>query len=74
MTTTNARDLLVGANLVQSISTAPGAGFTSRGITSPDGDILEDQVVASAAAYSATAVLDKVQLWIMQLVAFKRHP
>jgi hypothetical protein len=74
ITTTNANDLLVGANLVQSTTVAPGAGFTSRGITTLDGDILEDQVVTSVAAYSATAVLDKAQLWIMQLVTFKRHP
>src|SRR2546422_3108879 len=39
VTTTNANDLLVGANLVQSITTGAGTGFTSRGITA-HGDIL----------------------------------
>jgi IPT/TIG domain len=69
-TTTNANDLLIGANTVQSATTAVGTGFTSRGITA-DGDILEDQVVSSTGSYDATAVLDKVQLWIMQIAAFR---
>jgi hypothetical protein len=68
--TTNANDLLIGANLVQSTSTAAGAGYTNRGIT-PDGDILEDRVVTATGSYSATAALDKVQQWIMQMVAFR---
>ncbi len=70
VTTTNANDLLIGANLVQSTSTAAGAGYTNRGIT-PDGDLLEDRVVTATASYSATAALDKVQQWIMQMVAFR---
>ena len=68
--TTNANDLLVGANVVQSVTTAAGAGFTSRVITG-DGDILEDEIVSVTGSYNATAVLDKVQLWIMQMVAFR---
>jgi len=68
--TTNTNDLLIGANVVQSTSTGPGTGYTSRGIT-VDGDILEDQVVFATGSYNATAVLDKVQLWIMQLAAFR---
>jgi hypothetical protein len=68
--TTNANDILIGANVVQSTSTGPGAGYTSRGITA-DGDILEDQVVSATGSYSATATLDKVQLWIMQMAAFR---
>ncbi len=70
VTTTNANDLLIGANLVQSTSTAAGAGYTNRGIT-PDGDILEDRVVTATGSYSATAALDRVQQWIMQMVAFR---
>ncbi|HET8925013.1 MAG TPA: IPT/TIG domain-containing protein, partial [Candidatus Acidoferrum sp.] len=69
-TTTNANDLLVGANLVQSTSTSAGTGFTSRGVT-PDGDILEDRVVTVTGSYSATANLDKIQSWVMQMVAFR---
>jgi hypothetical protein len=69
--TGNANDLLVGANLVQSLSTAAGPGYTARVITSPDGDILEDRIVSARGSYSATAVLDQTQLWIMQMVAFR---
>lgn len=68
--TSSPNDLLVGANVVQSTATAAGTGYTSRGITG-DGDILEDQVVSAAGSYNATATLDKVQLWIMQMVAFR---
>ncbi len=70
VTTTNANDILIGANVVQSTSTGPGTGYTSRGITA-DGDILEDQVVSATGSYNATATLDKVQLWIMQMAAFR---
>jgi hypothetical protein len=70
VTTTNANDILIGANVVQSTSTGPGTGYTSRGITA-DGDILEDRVVSATGSYNATAVLDKVQLWIMQMAAFR---
>src|SRR5436309_2425334 len=68
--TTNGNDLLVGANVVQSITTGAGAGFTNRIIT-PDGDILEDRVVTVTGSYSATAALDRVQPWVMQMVAFR---
>jgi len=70
VTTTNANDILIGANVVQSTSTGSGTGYTSRGITA-DGDILEDQVVSATGSYNATATLDKVQLWIMQMAAFR---
>ncbi len=68
--TTNANDLLVGANLVQSLTTGAGASFTSRIITTPDRDILEDRIVATAGSYNATASMAS-GAWIMQLVAFR---
>jgi hypothetical protein len=71
VTSTSAGDLLVGANLVQTFTTGPGAGFTSRVITSPDGDILEDQLAATAGSYSATAPNSPAGSWIMQVVAFR---
>ena len=70
VTTTNANDLLVGANLVQSLTSGPGTGYTSRTITSPDGDILEDRVVTTIGSYNATAPLASAA-WIMQMVAFR---
>ncbi len=68
--TGNANDLLVGANLVQQLTTGPGAGYTSRVITSPDADILEDEIVTTGGSYSATAQLSG-GAWIMQMVAFR---
>jgi hypothetical protein len=69
-TTTNANDLLLGGNLVQQSTTAAGSGYTTRVITSPDSDILEDRIVTSAGSYSATASLSG-GAWIMQMVAFR---
>jgi hypothetical protein len=71
MTTTNAADLLVGANYTLGVTSGPGAGYTARVITNPDGDILEDQVVAAIGSYSATAPFTGSTGWIMQLVAFR---
>jgi hypothetical protein len=70
-TTTNATDLIVGANLVQTTTTGPSSGFTARLLTTPDGDIAEEQMVTAAGAYSATAPLSSSGPWIMQLVAFR---
>jgi hypothetical protein len=70
VTTTNANDLLIGANLVQQGTTGPGAGYTSRVITNPDSDILEDEIVSTAGSYSATAPLNG-GAWIMQMIAFR---
>jgi chitodextrinase len=68
--TTNANDLLVGANLVEKRTSGTGTGYTSRMITSPDGDILEDRVVTATGSYDATARLSS-GAWIMQMVAFR---
>ncbi len=70
VTTNNATDLIFGANLVQTVTTGPGSGFTSRLLTSPDGDIAEDRMVTTTGSYSATAPLSSGQ-WIMQMVAFR---
>jgi len=71
VTTTNANDLLIGANLVQSGTTGAGTGFTSRVITPQDADILEDRVVTATGTYSATAPVSPSASWIMQIVAFR---
>ena len=70
VTTGNANDLLVGANLVQQTTTGPGSGYTSRVITTPDSDILEDSIVTTAGSRSATAPITG-GAWIMQMVAFR---
>ena len=56
-TTTSANEVLVAANTVATLTTGPGAGFASRIITSPDGDIVEDQIVTATGSYQATAPL-----------------
>ena len=69
--TTNANDLLFGANTVKTRTAGAGAGYTSRVITTPDGDIAEDRVVTATGTYGATAPLAKPGSWVMQMVAFK---
>jgi len=69
--TTNAADLLFGANLVGSTTTGPGSGFASRLLTQPDGDIAEDTMVTATGSYSATAPINPSNPWIMQMVAFR---
>ena len=71
VTTTNPTDLIFGANIVGTLTSGPGTGFTKRLLTSPDGDIAEDQMVTAAGSYSATAPLSSAGPWIMQLVAFR---
>jgi len=71
VTTTSANDLLVGANLVQTTTTGPGANYLSRVITSQDADILEDRVVTTTGSYGATAPVSSSSEWIMQMVAFR---
>src|SRR3984893_3685195 len=69
--TKNAKDLLVGANLVWTATTGPGSGATRRLITSPDGDIAQDQIVSTVGSYSASAPLSIAGPWMMQMVAFR---
>lgn len=70
-TTTNPVDLLFAADLVQTTTTGPGAGFTSRLLTSPDGDLAEDELVTTTGSYTATAPVIPSGAWIMQMVAFR---
>lgn len=74
ITTTNASDLLIGANMVFTGTSGAGTGFTKRIITVPDSDIVEDRVVTATGSYNATASLTFSGSWIMQIVAFKQHP
>jgi chitodextrinase len=71
VTTTFANDLLVGANLVATSTVLPGSGFTSRMISSPDGDILEDRTVTATGSLGASAGLSAAGGWVMQMAAFR---
>ena len=73
-TTTNATDLIFAANIVITLTSGPGSGFTTRLLTSPDGDIAEDQMVTATGSYSASAPLTSAGPWIMQMVAFRTDP
>ena len=68
--TTKANALIFGASTVTSYHTGPGPGFTSRVITSPDGDIVEDRIVSVTGSYSVAAPMTTGN-WVMQLVAFR---
>jgi len=65
--------MLVAATVVQTVTTAAGTGYTSRMITSPNGSLLEDRIVATTGSYSATAPLSGGS-WVIQMVAFKAAP
>jgi chitodextrinase len=70
VTTTNAHDLLVGANDVAGYTTNVGSGYTQRSL-SLDGGVVEDQVVNTAGSYSATSTQNASDAWVMQMAAFK---
>jgi|GEM_PF-1958258 len=67
--TNSANDLLFGAGTITTGFTAAGAGFNTVLINGLS-DIVEDQVVATAASHNATAVLTS-GAWVMQMVAFR---
>jgi hypothetical protein len=69
LTTAAPSELLFAAGITGAVFTAPGAGFPSRVITSPDGDLLKDAVSAAAGSYSATASLTAGP-WVLQVAAF----
>jgi hypothetical protein len=68
--TTAANELIFGANMVATSTSAAGSGFTSRIISSPDGDIAEDKIVTVAGSNTATATLSSAGPWVMQMVTF----
>src|ERR1017187_7331895 len=69
-TTRVASELIFGANTVFTTTGAAGSGFTSRVITSPDGDLAEDKVASATGSNSATATLTSSGAWVMQMVTF----
>src|ERR1035441_3650598 len=69
-TTTVANELVFGADIVATTTGAAGNGFTSRVITSPDGDLAEDKVASATGSNSATATLTSSGPWVMQMVTF----
>src|ERR1022692_3381563 len=69
-TTTATSELILGADNIATTTTGWGSGFTSRIITSPDSDLVEDKVVSTTGSYSAAANLSSGS-WVMQMATFK---
>ena len=69
VTTTKPIGLLVGAGTTSGSFSAAGAGYRLRVITSPDSDIVEDEVVNATGTYHATATQNGDD--VMQLAVFK---
>jgi hypothetical protein len=70
-TTRVGNELIFGANMVATRVSGAGVGYTSRIITTPDGDIAEDQVVSTVGTYNATAPVSPAGPWVMQMATFR---
>ncbi len=70
VTTTSANTLLFGAGMTTDVFTAAGSGYTSRVITNPDADIVEDRIAATTGSYDASAPASSGG-WVFQVAAFK---
>ncbi|MGH8231203.1 MAG: fibronectin type III domain-containing protein, partial [Steroidobacteraceae bacterium] len=71
ITTTNANDLLVGADDIGAGFNAVGSGYTKRLLTVPDANLVEDRVVSATGSYSASSTQAPSSWWVMQLAAFR---
>jgi hypothetical protein len=72
--TTNANDLLVGADYIGAAFAAAGPGYTQRIVTNPDSDLVEDQIVTTTGSFDATSTQTPSSTWVMQLAAFRAGP
>ena len=73
--TSNAHDLLVGADTTDAVTNGAGAAYTTRILTN---DILEDEEVKTTGSYSATASIGtnappngQVIHYVIQMIAFR---
>ena len=71
VSTSNANDLLVGANMIAFTTAAAGAGYTARIISTPNSDLLEAEVVTATGSYTATSTQTSSGWWLMPLAAFR---
>jgi len=69
--TQTANELIVAGNYILQTTTAAGSGFTSRMITVPDSDIVEDGSAQTPGTYTASATTNQAGGWIMQALALK---
>lgn len=73
VTTAVAGELLFVAGMTTTAFTGPGSGFTTRLLTEPGGNLIEDKSAGAAAAYGAKATLES-GAWLIQAAAFKPGP
>ncbi|MGW5238720.1 PQQ-dependent sugar dehydrogenase [Monashia sp. NPDC004114] len=71
LTTSSAREMVVGAGTTSGEFTGSSTGFTTRVITVPDADILADRAVTSAGPYSADGSLRGSSNWVMQAISLR---
>ena len=64
-------ELIFAANTVATGNSGPGADFTQRIITIPNGNLAEDRIVSAIGSYAATATLTGSGDWVMQMATFK---
>ncbi len=69
VTTTSPVELLFGAGMTTGAFTSSTAGFTTRVITVPNADIVNDRVVTVTGSYAAGAVGGGS--WVMQVATFR---
>jgi hypothetical protein len=67
----SANELIFGTNTVATQNAMAGSGFTTRIITTPDGNLTEDKMVTTAGSNSATATLTSSGPWVMQMITLK---
>ena len=63
-------ELLFSAGMTGAVFNGSGPGFTSRVITVPDGDIVQDKVAPATGSFSTSAPLSS-GTWLLQLAAFR---
>ncbi|HUK32708.1 MAG TPA: DUF4038 domain-containing protein [Vicinamibacterales bacterium] len=68
--TSTANELLFAAGMTGMSFTAPGTGYTTEVLTSPDSDIIEDAESGAAGSYTASAS-STGGTWLLQLAAFE---
>jgi glucose/arabinose dehydrogenase len=71
VTTTSAAELLFGAGMTTGYFSGSTSGYTTRIITSIDGDIANDRSVTSVGTYNAGATLSGSASWLMQIATFR---
>jgi hypothetical protein len=70
ITTTDANSLLFAAGMTLSSFRAAGSGYTTRVITDPDADIVEDSIAVTPGLYGASASANSAAN-ILQIAAFR---